>query len=407
MRPRLKVSNSFYPLVKDSNRFLVLCGGGGSGKTEFAARKLYIRAKREGNHRFLCMRKVRSRIKESVQEVIVRMLNEQKCPYEHNRSDRVITIRNPKGETSSFLMDGLDDPEKIKSIKGITSIWLEEATEFSERDFLQLNLRLREPTPFYKQIILSFNPDEEKGPWLKKMFFDNVHPEATVHVSTIEDNPIDEVRESYIKQLDALKAQDPSWYSIYRLGKWAAPKGRIFNWPVEPLPRIRFDEIFYGGDFGYTVDPAVVIRIYRKGMTFWVEQVIYETGLTNIALGVKMKEKGIRSLDAVYFDSSEPKSIQELCDMGLGVLPSAKGPDSVRAGIDYLKSLDIRIVEGSEDVIREAGAYKWRETKDGELMSEPVKFRDHCPDGIRYGIVTHMKVAGAFFAVLKHDIRPD
>ena len=407
MRPRLKVSDSFYPLLDDQHRFLVLCGGGGSGKTEFAARKLYVRAKREGGHRFLCLRKVRSRVKESVQEVILRMLEEQKCPYEHNRSDRTIVIAGPHGKRSEFLLDGLDDPEKIKSIKGITSVWLEEATEFTERDFLQLNLRLREPTPFYKQVILSFNPDEEKGPWLKKMFFDNIHPEALVHVSTIEDNPIDEVRETYIRQLDALEKQDPSWHAIYRLGRWAAPKGRIFSWPVEPLPSIRFDEVFYGGDFGYTVDPAVIVRIYRKGMTFWVQEVIYETGLTNTALGAKMGEKGIRKLDAVYFDSSEPKSIQELCDAGFGVLPSIKGQDSVRSGIDYLKAQDIRIVEGSENIIREAGSYKWRETKDGSLMNEPVKFRDHTIDAIRYGIVTHMKVSGAFFAVLKHDVRPD
>jgi phage terminase large subunit len=407
MKP-IFLSDSFYPLLKVSLRYLVLCGGAGSGKTEFAARKLYVRAQKEGNHRFLCLRKVRTRVKESIVEVVIRMLNEVGQPFEYNRSDRTITIYNRKGQKTEFLFDGLDDPEKIKSIKGLTGIWLEEATEFTERDFLQLNLRLREPSPYYKQIILSFNPDEEKAPWIKRMFFDHTEPDAFVHVSTVEDNPIDDVRKNYLKQLDALEAQDPAWHSIYRLGKWAVARGKIYNWPVDPLPAIgRWDEVFYGGDFGYTVDPAAVVRIYRKANSFWLEEVIYQTGLTNADLGAMMKEKGIDRRPFLYFDSAEPKSIEEITRMGFNVTPSAKGPDSVRAGIDYIKSLDVHIVPGSENIIKEASGYKWREDKDGNLLSEPVKYRDHLMDAIRYGIYTHMKITGAFFGVIKQNVMPE
>jgi len=98
--------------------------------------------------------------------------------------------------------DGLDDPDKIKSIKGITSYWLEEMTEFTLNDFTQLDLRLREPTKFYKQIMGTFNPDEAAGPWIKSMFFHDEYPKtgpgklegSYIHHSTVEDNPIEEVR---------------------------------------------------------------------------------------------------------------------------------------------------------------------------------------------------------------------
>lgn len=404
------IGDHFVPAFESKNRYIVLSGGGGSGKTEFAARKLFLRAETEGRHRFLILRKVRSRVRESVLEVVKRMIVDSGRKYEYNRSDRTIITKNAKGVPSEWLFDGLDDPEKVKSIKGITSIWMEEATEFTEKDFLQLDLRLREPGPNYKQIILSFNPDAEKGPWIKKMFFDHVHPDALVDRSTIEDNPIEIVREEYTRRLDALKDQDEVYYQIYRLGEWAVAKGKIFSWDIaiDGLPAMRMDEVFYGGDFGYSIDPAVIIRIYRRADEFWLEELIYERGLTNRALAAKMKDAGISPRDPIYFDSSEPKSIQEIYECGFNAKASTKGPDSVRQGIGFLKSKKIHILPGSENLIREAGKYKWREDKEGNLIPEPVKMDDHTIDATRYGIVTHCFARPrAAVSVIKRNIYPE
>jgi len=391
------ISSSFFPLIEEKKRYLVLCGGAGSGKTEFAARKLFVRGMREGRHRFLVLRKVRSRVRESVLAVFKTILDELGVPYEFNKTDRTIIFRNPMGDLVEVLFDGLDDPEKIKSIKGITGIWLEEATEFTKQDFLQIDLRLREPGPGYHQIILTFNPDEIEAPWLKEMFFDNINPDACVHNSTIEDNPIQEVREKYRARLAELKDQDETMYLIYGLGKWAVAKGKIYNWDVVKELPARYDEVFYGGDFGYSVNPSACIRIWRFGNNeFWLQEVVYQDGLTNPMLGEKMAEGNVGANDDVYFDSSEPKSIDELCGAGFNILPAEKGADSVRAGIIFLKSKKIHIVEGSENIIREAKKYKWRVDKSGNPLPEPVKFDDHAMDAVRYGIYTHMRSGGAY-----------
>ena len=50
---------------------------------------------------------------------------------------------------------GVDDPEKLKSIEGITSMWIEEATELSLNDFNEIDRRLRGKTKNYKQVILT------------------------------------------------------------------------------------------------------------------------------------------------------------------------------------------------------------------------------------------------------------
>lgn len=399
---KIRLSNSFEPLLHDEHRYLVLCGGRGSGKSEFAARKIFYRCMTESGHRFLILRKVRKTCKESVVRVMQTLFRDNEVEFSYNKTDHVMSFIGPDGRTNELLFDGLDEPEKIKSIKAITGIWVEEATEFTDRDFAEVDLCFREPSASYKQIILSFNPDEAEAKWLKLRFFDNLDTNARVHLSTVEDNPIKALRDEYRRQLDDI--QDETLRAIYRYGIWAMPKGRIYNWDVQALPAIKFDEVFYGGDFGYSVNPSVIIRIYRKADEYWLEEVLYQSGLTNQDIGAIVKSNpAIRASDPCYWDSAEQKSIEELYRFGLNAKPATKGPDSVRAGIDFLKSQKIHIIAGSVNIIREAGHYKWRTDKNGDPLPEPVKFDDHALDAIRYGIYTHAKVADGMICAFSEE----
>ena len=402
----LLVSKSFRPLLDNGSPYLVLIGGAGSGKSEFVARKLFYRCVMEGGHRFLILRKVRSRVRESVMEVMIRLLRENGIPFELNKTDRVLSFDVPGKKRNEILFDGLDDPEKIKSIVGLTGEWLEEATEFTREDFLQLDLRLRGETPFYKQIILTLNPDEAVGAWIKDEFcWDDEsktgpgkRPGSFVHHSTVEDNPVKAVRDEYTAKLDAIG--DKTYYSIYRRGVWALAKGVIFDWDMIDRPVGQFyDELFYGLDFGFSVDPAALIRIYRKADEFWLEEVIYRLGLTNPMLAGEMGTAGLIPNDQVYADAADPKSIRELNDRGFSVYPCDKGQDSVREGIDFLKGLKIHILRGSDNIMSERRAYKYKEAPDGRSLPIPVDFKNHAMDAIRYGIVTHVKKNAAAWGI--------
>ena len=384
-----KFSRRFYDLFEDESRYLVMSGGGGSGKSEFAARKVVWRCLQEGWHRFLVLRKVRVTLNDSVMKVIRTILNENNIRYHEDKSRRVISFFSPDGRKNEILFEGLDDREKLKSIKGVTGIWMEETTEFSKDDFIQIDLRLREMTGHYKQIMMSFNPDEALAPWLKDMFFDNIREDATVHESTVEDNPIGEMRAEYTRILDNL--DDPTYFKIYREGSWAHAHGIIYDWDVVELPTdVVFDEVFLGGDFGYSVDPAATVKIYRKALEFWIEEIVYERGLTNQELADKIiADERVDIECPSYWDSSEPKSIEELKRKGLNALPATKGADSVKAGIDLLKSVNVHIVKGSQNVINERKTYKWKTDRLGNSLPQPVKFDDHSMDASRYGIYTH------------------
>lgn len=413
---KITISKHFQPILEDQHRYLVLCGGAGSGKSEFCGRKLFWRHLVEGRHRFLVLRKVRNTCVESVLEVVKRILEDNEHPYDYNKTERRMTIPGQRGP-SEILFDGMDDPEKIKSIKGITSVWLEEATEFALADFRQIDLRLREPGPGYHQIMLSFNPDEAQGPWIKEMFFDDtaeaqdkygkIRAQARVDVSTVEHNPIRSVRERYMAQLDGLADQDETFFKIYRKGLWAAQRGRIFNWDEKELPGGKIDDMWYGGDFGFSIDPAGVVRLYRKADEIWLEEILYRKGLNNQELGAALLAEGINPDDLSYWDAAEPKSIDELKAQGFNAMPCEKGPDSVRAGLDFVRHVKVHMIPGKcPNIKAEMLQYHWREDKAGNPTNEPVKFKDHLMCAVRYGIATHLKDAGAYLGVFDWDISP-
>lgn len=213
---RYPVNDIYIPAIEDQHRFLVLVGGGGSGKSVFASQKITHRTTTETPHKFLCLRKVGATIKESVFAELKNTMAEMAClhEFEINKTEHSFTHRT---NGNQILCLGLDEPEKIKSIKGITGMWIEEATEFTDTDLDQLDLRIRGEKENYVQFILTFNPISEDHP-IKPRFFD--HPDADVKIihSTHLHNHFlaDEDRQ----RLESLKTRNPLFYDVYCLGKW-------------------------------------------------------------------------------------------------------------------------------------------------------------------------------------------
>lgn len=214
----------FVPLFSDHHRYLVLCGGGGSGKSIFAGRKLLERVTSETGHRFLVCRKVARTLRESCYKQLISQLNAHypDCKYTDNKTDMLIRFDND----NEIIFAGLDDTEKLKSIYGVTGMWIEEASEITEQDFNQLDIRLRGESVSYKQIIVTFNPVSILS-WLKLRFFDKVDDRVTTHRSTYKDNRFldDEAK----KVLESFRESDEYYYTVYCLGEWGVTGKSVFN----------------------------------------------------------------------------------------------------------------------------------------------------------------------------------
>lgn len=220
-------NETFLPLFFDKHRHLVLKGGGGSGKSIWAGRKVLERCVSEPGHRFLVVRKVAKTLRESCFHQLCAQAREfypsaiSRIP-KGKSGDMYITFRNG----SEILFAGLDDVEKLKSIHDITGIWIEEASEIFEDDFDQLDIRLRGETPYYQQIIITFNPISINH-WLKKRFFDRKDTRVRVHESTYKDNRF--LPEKDRQTLESFKETNPYYYTVYCLGMWGVVGKTYFD----------------------------------------------------------------------------------------------------------------------------------------------------------------------------------
>jgi phage terminase large subunit len=215
----------YYPLYKDKERYLVLYGGAGSGKSVFVSQKMIFRMLTEKNHKFLVVRKVAKTLRESTYSLLKGIISDwgMSALFEENKTDMTITC---KLNGNKIIHAGLDDVEKVKSIHGITGIWIEEASELDQQDFQQLDLRLRGHTTNYKQIMISFNPISSLH-WLKTVFFDNHKENTTVSHSTYLNNLF--IDDAYRQVLEDMKDQDEYYYMVYALGEWGIVGKTIFN----------------------------------------------------------------------------------------------------------------------------------------------------------------------------------
>ena len=421
------VNPKFLPLLKDQSDYLVLSGGADSGKSKFLAQKILLRMLLEEGHRFLLLRKVYATIRKSQFNDIVDFIKAYNLTkyFRINKTDLTITCELNGNEC---IAAGLDEREKLKSISNITGVWIEEVTELDLQDFLQADLRLRGETRNYMQMMVSFNPIDENH-WIREYFFPleaeqelwNSGYYKYVKEVELEDGSKDTLsislcHSTYLDnnflgkkdkaKLNALKNTDPQYYDIYCLGKWGSvgnriyPKGFIV---VDKFPE-EFDEVIYGLDFGF-VNPTALIKIGIKNVDaegaeeiekhYYVEELIYESGLHNKKLIEKMRALKISPNDPIYADHQGADKIDELNEVADGegntLFEVHKADKNVKGGIDYVKRCKIFTKRSNIGINKEVVRYRYKLDKEGKPTEEPVKKDDHAMDAIRYALYTHSK----------------
>ena len=368
----------------------VYYGGAGSGKSHFVVQKMIIKALRM-KRKMLIIRKVGATIKSSIWDMFMVILNQMPQVIQTaNKSEMTITLVNG----SILLFKGLDDPEKIKSIQGITDIVIEEATELTLDDFTQLNLRLRSKEP-HNQIHMMFNP-VSKANWVYGYFFEHGTPDDTVIMHTVYSDNV-HLPDEYIKSLKELEKRNPAYYKIYVLGEFATLDKCVF--PIKTVRLISEEEtkdlLFWCGmDFGYTNDPTAINWGYvdNANKRLYIVGEYDRKGMTNDVIANVLASLGL-SKEIIIADAAEPKSITEIKRHGIRrIKASVKGPDSIKNGIDRIQRYEIIIDERCEKTIEEFDNYTWqKDRKTNEYINTPIDSFNHHIDAIRYGTQDVMK----------------
>lgn len=302
------------------------------------------------------------------------------APYKLNKSEFSAVLN--KSIIYFLSMNHKEDYEKVKSITDVDIIWLEEANELSEFGYDLLNLRLRGGKGDYRQFIMSFNPIGTTS-WIYDKFFERNEKSTKLHY-TVYDNPWAD--EEYVEILEGLEKTNQNLFKVYCLGEWGRLEGVIYeNWSWTHFLPNNIDDIIYGLDFGYN-NPSALVRIYISDQRFFLEQLLYETHLTNNDLIAKMKRMNIDPSDKIYCDNAEPDRIEEIERAGFSAYPADK---EVLSGIDFCQAQELHVLYGSEELGKELNSYVWEVDKDNKPLDKPVKFNDHLCDAMRYGIYTH------------------
>ncbi|HHW9886230.1 TPA: PBSX family phage terminase large subunit [Staphylococcus aureus] len=383
--------NIFEILTNYDNFTEVHYGGGSSGKSHGVIQKVVLKALKDWKYprRILWLRKVQSTIKDSlfedVKDCLINFGIWEMCLW--NKTDNKVEL--PNGAV--FLFKGLDNPEKIKSIKGISDIVMEEASEFTLNDYTQLTLRLRERKHVNKQIFLMFNPVSKLN-WVYKYFFEHGEPMENVMIrqSSYRDNKfLDEMTR---QNLELLANRNPAYYKIYALGEFATLGKLVF--PKYEKRLINKDELrhlpsYFGLDFGYVNDPSAFIhsKIDVKKKKIYIIEEYVKQGMLNDEIANVIKQLGYAK-EEITADSAEQKSIAEISNHDIArIRPAMKGKDSIISGIQYLNQFDIVIDERCFKTIEELDNYTWKKDKNtGEYYNEPVDTYNHCIDALRYSV---------------------
>lgn len=394
-------ANFNFDYKKDNpKKIFILEGSSGSSKTTSILQIIFVYCAQNINKRkkITCARAKYSWCKDSILKDFIDMLigygvyNEKDHTRTHPQSYTLY------GNEISFI--GLDDPARFHGPRQDIT-YINEAMEADEDSYRQLEMRTNEV------MILDFNPSYTQH-WIFSTLLANLtnKPNTFYIHSTFKDNTYlpkgqrDTIL-SYKPTPENIKNGTASEYKwiVYGLGRRGSQEGTIFKY-ITWIPS--FPESvnhWYAIDYGYSVDPLALVKIYIEGENLYLEKLIYEPINNPEAVSDALFNTGVKKYDLIASDSADRYNDREfnkeLKGLGWNINPISK-TGSVKYWIGQLSKYKIHIVESKEFRI-EAENYKWREIN-GIQINEPVDKFNHLWDASRYGIMLKSKQSnGAFW----------
>lgn len=284
----------------------------------------------------------------------------------YNITDRIFTFDN--GSIIEFK--SFKNSQDAKSGKR-DYLFVNEANGISFDVYFELEIRTK------KQSFIDYNPNSEF--WVHEKVIGQ--PKTKLIISDHRHNPF--VQPKIREKLEALRGKDLELFKVYARGMTGKIEGLIFrNYNiVEEIPQDA-KLVCYGLDFGFTNDPTAFGAMYINNGELYIDELIYETNLTNPDICKKFREFKVNSTDEIIADSAEPKSIQEIYNEHFNIKPAQKGADSITNSIDILKRYKINVTTRSTNLRKELNSYKWAVDKEGKPLNTPVDFNNHAIDGI-------------------------
>lgn len=390
--------------------YINLPGGRGSCKSSFVSLEIVsgIMKDLSGESNAIIFRRYGNTMRESVYAQISWAIEQLGVSqyWRGNVSPMQFTFL-PTG--AQIIFRGLDDSSKLKSIKprkGIFRyIWFEEFSELPGENFTRSVMQSVQRGGENFIVFRSFNPPISASNWAN-IYVQRPDPRGiTLHTSYL-DVPAEWLGEGFIYEAERLKEINETAYKHEYLGEATGTGGEVFpNITVREITNGEIQQMQYiyaGIDFGFSIDPAVFIRVAydRKHDTVYLLDEIYKKHMGNKQLAEEIKAKGYdktgqvkignefyNERQTIICDSAEPKSISDLQSNGLKAIACKKYQGSVIYGIKWLQNRRIVIDPArTPNAHREFISYEYETTKDGEFLADVPDRNNHTIDAVRYAL---------------------
>ncbi|OGO05589.1 MAG: hypothetical protein A2Y91_00280 [Chloroflexi bacterium RBG_13_54_8] len=193
---------------------------------------------------------------------------------------------------------------------------------------------------------------------------------------------------SVVANIESQRDKDPNWWNIYGLGELGKIEGRVYP-SFQQIDELPDGRAFYGLDFGFSGDPAVLTKHVIVGANLYSQELIYQRGLTNDQIAREMDLAKVSKSDPVLADAAEPKSIEEIRQKGFNILATEKGKGSVEYGIQKVNQFYQFWTKDSLNCIKEQRNFRYIKDNDGRFTDRTTHEWSHGMDSRRYALAGH------------------
>lgn len=401
------VNDHFEDFIFDwSYKDYFLVGGYGSSKSYHVATKILLKLQQE-KRKCLVVREVYDTIRDSCyslfEDIVVAMGLEDEIKFKSSP----MKILFPNG--SQIIFKGLDKPAKLKSINGVSIVWLEECSECKYAAFKELRGRLRHLTDT-NHIICSTNP-VEKANWTYSHYFideendnlvlsdDELYEKRTMitnntyyHHSTCDDNYY--LPKDYIEELEKMKTYDIDLYRVARLGRYGVNGTRVLpqfqvmpdEWIQQQIGGISERWYRYGMDFGFetSYNALISMAIDDENKDLYIFNQYYKNKMTDDKTAIEIADYKDKLITA---DCAEPKTIRYYQQQGFRMRKCKKFAGSRLQNTKKIKRFrNIYCSDACKDVVKELKNLTYATDAKGNIIYDEFNIDPHSFSAIWYGL---------------------
>ena len=380
----------FKPLLANA-RYKGIYGGRGSGKSFFMAEYIIERCLSQKTN-VVCVREIQKSLGQSVKRLLEDRVEAMKVGHLFEVQEAQIKCANG----GLIIFQGLQNhtADSIKSLQGYHIAWVEEAQSLSQRSLDLLRPTIREEN---SEILFTWNPDKDTDPIDALLRGDHIPPDAIVVEANYPDNPW--FPDVLKQEMEYDRERDPDKYAHVWLGQYQKnSEARVFkNWAVKDFDSPANANYYLGADWGFSIDPSVLVRCRIDGRQLFIDYEAYMVGCEIEALPQLFDRVPDSRKWFITADSARPETIDYMRRNGYPrINPAIKGARSVEEGVEFMKNYDIIVHPRCMETIKELTNYSYKiDPLTQNVLPILADKYNHVLDSLRYALEGARRSIGA------------